>query len=167
MKIFFGPKKFFRQNFFSDLKFFSVPKLFSGQNFFSDTRFCPTQKNFQTQNYFYPKINFNENDLLREKIELLYLRILELAMAKVLLKLEFDTEDQVLLLKCVIRILWNFHVCLKIYITVVSFHIFQVCLLGCFEKQKVVQIKPIMGLWLCLYLQRLQKKFQEFRGFLC
>ena len=39
---------------------------------------------------------FNENDLLREKTELLYLRISKLAMAKVLLKLEFDTEDQVL-----------------------------------------------------------------------
>ena len=43
-------------------------------------------------------MNFNENDLLREKTELLYLRISELARAKVLLKLEFDTEDQVLFL---------------------------------------------------------------------
>ena len=43
-------------------------------------------------------MNFNENDLLREKTELLYLRILKLARAKVLLKLEFDAEDQVLLL---------------------------------------------------------------------
>ena len=41
-------------------------------------------------------MNFNENDLLREKTELLYFRILKLARAKVLLKLEFDTEDQVL-----------------------------------------------------------------------
>ena len=41
-------------------------------------------------------MNFNENDLLREKTELLYLRISKLARAKVLLKLEFDTEDQVL-----------------------------------------------------------------------
>ena len=41
-------------------------------------------------------MNFNENDLLREKTELLYLRISKLARAKALLKLEFDTEDQVL-----------------------------------------------------------------------
>ena len=41
-------------------------------------------------------MNFNENDLLREKTELLYLRISELERAKVLLELEFDTEDQVL-----------------------------------------------------------------------
>ena len=41
-------------------------------------------------------MNFNENDLLREKTELLYLRISKLARAKVLLTLEFDTEDHVL-----------------------------------------------------------------------
>ena len=41
-------------------------------------------------------MNFNENYLLIEKTELLYLRISKLARAKVLLKLEFDTEDQVL-----------------------------------------------------------------------
>ena len=45
-------------------------------------------------------MNFNEHDLLREKTELLFLRILKLARAKVLLKLEFDTEDQVLFTKC-------------------------------------------------------------------
>ena len=39
--------------------------------------------------------------------------------------------------------------------------------LGCAKKQKFVQIKPILGLWLSLYLKRHQKKFQEFRGFLC
>ena len=45
-------------------------------------------------------MNFNENDLLREKTELLYLRLRlsKLERAKVLIKLEFDTEDQVLLL---------------------------------------------------------------------
>ena len=43
-------------------------------------------------------MNFNENDLWREKTKLLYLRISKLAKAKVLLKLEFDTEDQVLFL---------------------------------------------------------------------
>ena len=40
-------------------------------------------------------MNFNENDLFREKTELLYLRILKLERAKVLLTLEFDNEDQV------------------------------------------------------------------------
>ena len=43
-------------------------------------------------------MNFDENDIFREKTELLYLRISKLARAKVLLKLEFDTEDQVLFL---------------------------------------------------------------------
>ena len=41
-------------------------------------------------------MNFNEQNLLKEKTEPLYLRISKLARAKVLLKLEFDTEDQVL-----------------------------------------------------------------------
>ena len=41
-------------------------------------------------------MNLNEHDLLREKTELLYFRISKLARAKVLLKLEFGTEDQVL-----------------------------------------------------------------------
>ena len=41
-------------------------------------------------------MNFDENDIFREKTELLYLRISKLARAKVLLKLEFDTEDLVL-----------------------------------------------------------------------
>ena len=41
-------------------------------------------------------MNFNEKDLLREKTELLYLRISKLSRAKVLIELEFDTEDQVL-----------------------------------------------------------------------
>ena len=47
-------------------------------------------------------MKFNENNLLREKTELLYLRISKLARAKVLLKLEFDTEDQVLLFVLVV-----------------------------------------------------------------
>ena len=40
-------------------------------------------------------MNFNENDLWRDKTELLNLRLSKLPSAKVLLKLEFDTEDQV------------------------------------------------------------------------
>ena len=41
-------------------------------------------------------MKFNENDLLRDKTELLNLRLSKLPSTKVLLKLEFDTEDQVL-----------------------------------------------------------------------
>ena len=43
-------------------------------------------------------MNFNENDLGRDKTELLNLRLSKLPNAKVLLKLEFDTKDQVLFL---------------------------------------------------------------------
>ena len=45
-------------------------------------------------------MNFNENDLRGDKTELLILRLSKLPSAKVLLKLEFDTEDQVLLAIC-------------------------------------------------------------------
>ena len=41
-------------------------------------------------------MNFNGNDLWRNKTELLNLRLTKLHITKVLLKLEFDTEDQVL-----------------------------------------------------------------------
>ena len=41
-------------------------------------------------------MNFNENDLWRDKTEQMNLRLSKLPSAKVLLKLEFDTEDQVL-----------------------------------------------------------------------
>ena len=43
-----------------------------------------------------PKMNFNENDLWKDKTELLNLILSKLTSTKVLLKLEFDTEDQVL-----------------------------------------------------------------------
>ena len=39
---------------------------------------------------------YNENDVWREKPELLNLKLSKLARAKVLLKLEFDTKDHVL-----------------------------------------------------------------------
>ena len=42
-------------------------------------------------------MNFNENDLLREKTEFLYLRISKLARDKA--EVEFDYEDQVLLVE--------------------------------------------------------------------
>ena len=41
-------------------------------------------------------MNFNENDLWRDKTKLLNLRISKLHSAVVLLKLEFDTDEQVL-----------------------------------------------------------------------
>ena len=41
-------------------------------------------------------MNFNENDLWRDETKLLKLRFSKLRSAKVLLKLEFDTKDQVL-----------------------------------------------------------------------
>ena len=43
-------------------------------------------------------MNFNENYLWRNKTKLLNLRFSKLHSAKVLLKLEFDTKDQVLFL---------------------------------------------------------------------
>ena len=49
-------------------------------------------------------MNFNENDFKRDKTERLNLRLSKLTSAKVLLKLEFDTEDQVLLDFILIRI---------------------------------------------------------------
>ena len=52
-----------------------------------------TQNFFQTQNFFWPKMNFDENYLWRDKTNS---RLSKLPSAKVLLKLEFDTEDQVL-----------------------------------------------------------------------
>ena len=44
-------------------------------------------------------MNFNENDLWRDKTEVLNLRLSKLPGEKVLLKLEFDNENQVLLIK--------------------------------------------------------------------
>ena len=41
-------------------------------------------------------MNFNENDVWREETNLLNFKLSKLARAKVFLKLEFDTEDQVL-----------------------------------------------------------------------
>ena len=41
-------------------------------------------------------MNFNENDPWRDKTELLNFRLSKLPNTKVLLHLEFDTEDQVL-----------------------------------------------------------------------
>ena len=41
-------------------------------------------------------MNFGENDVWREKTKLPNFKLSKLARAKVFLKLEFDTEDQVL-----------------------------------------------------------------------
>ena len=50
-------------------------------------------------------MNFSENDAWREKTKLPNFKLSKLARAKVLLKLEFDTEDQVLLNSFFIKIL--------------------------------------------------------------
>ena len=80
---------FFKPQIFFVTKFLLDPNFFRTQHFFLDPKF------FQTQNFFWPKMNFNENDLWRKKTELLYLRLSKLARAKVLFKLEFDTEDHI------------------------------------------------------------------------
>ena len=41
-------------------------------------------------------MNFNKNDLMRDKTKFWNLRFSKLHGAKVLLKLEFDTKDQIL-----------------------------------------------------------------------
>ena len=60
------------------MQIFVRPKIFLGTKIFSDP-------------------NFNEIDLLRDKTELLNSRLSKLPSTKDLLKLEFDTKDQVLL----------------------------------------------------------------------
>ena len=87
----FYPKKFLDQIFFWCSNFFFHLKIFLGTQIF----FRPTF--FQTQNFFWPKINFIENDLWRDKTELLSLRLSKQPSTKVLLKLELDTKDQVML----------------------------------------------------------------------
>ena len=65
----------------------------------------PNQSFFETQNYFLPKMNFNENYLLRDKTKILNLRFSKLHSVKVLLKQEFDLKDQVLLYTIVVSLL--------------------------------------------------------------
>ena len=81
---------YFRQHFFAP-NFFR-PKFFLDLNFFPDQNFFSTQKIFLT--HFFQ----TQNDVWREKTKLLNFKLSKLARAKVLLKLEFDTEDQVLFL---------------------------------------------------------------------
>ena len=76
----------------SDSKILLEPNILWNQNFF----FGPNIFLFKT--FFWPKISFNKNYLWRDKTERLNLRLSKLPSAKVLLKLEFDTKDQVLLL---------------------------------------------------------------------
>ena len=71
-----------------------LTKNFLYQNFFSDSKYFLTGDFFQTLNLFRLKM---KDDLWREKTELLNLRLSKLATVNVSLKLEFDTEDQVLL----------------------------------------------------------------------
>ena len=113
-QIFFGPKFFSDSNFldpkfFADINFFFRPKNFSGPknlfrpqnlfgpNIFFRPNFFFRPKTFQTQHFIGPKMNFNENDLWGNKTGLLNLRLSKLPSSKILLKLEFDTKDQVLM----------------------------------------------------------------------
>ena len=97
-KISLGPKISLDPQFFLDPIFFWNKQFFFNQNIFLTRHFFQTQNFFQTKNFFSPKTNFNENDLWRDKTELLNLRLSKLPSLKVLLKLELDTKDQVLLL---------------------------------------------------------------------
>ena len=121
----FGPKfltqNFFRPKIISGPTFFLIQKFVWPQNFFQTQNFFPTQKFVQTQNFFKPKFfcgpkffsrpkflsdpnNFwthfyfqTQNDVWREKTKLLNFKLSNnWQRAKVLLKVEFDTEDQVL-----------------------------------------------------------------------
>ena len=72
-------------------------QIFVGPKFFSEPKSFSDSKSFFGLIFFRPKLNFNENDVWREKTDLLNLKLSKLARAKGLLKLEFDTKDQVLL----------------------------------------------------------------------
>ena len=72
LKSFLGPTFFWGPNCFWDPKLFWEPKFFGNQNY------------FLKQNFFRPQFILN-------------LRLSKLPNVKILLKLEFDTEDQVLL----------------------------------------------------------------------
>ena len=116
--IFFSDSKFFYtqnfcvnqnsfwiQNFFktqNSTKYFSWTQNFFGTQIFWTSNIFQAQSFFRPNifadpNFFWPKMNFNENDLWRDKTELLNLRLSKRPSAKVLLKLEFDNKDQVLL----------------------------------------------------------------------
>ena len=80
---------FWTQNSFW-IEIFLNQQFFWTKIFFSDPTFCSDPK------FFWPKMNFNENDFWRDNTEFLNLRLSKLPSTKVLLKVEFDTEDQVL-----------------------------------------------------------------------
>ena len=127
---FFGPKifsdqsfvfkpKFFQAQFFFVPKFFSDPTFISGPNFFGpkiflDPKFFLGQNFFPNKNFFLSQNNFWTHFFLRPKTmfggrkqSCWSLIFLNWQMAKVLLKLEFDTEDQVLLLVNDLFIAWT------------------------------------------------------------
>ena len=74
-----------------DPKFFLDPKFF-----FQDQIFFQDQNFFLTKNDFWTCFFQTQNDVWREKTKLLNFKLSKLAKGKGLLKLEFDTEDQVL-----------------------------------------------------------------------
>ena len=77
-KFSFRPNIFFRlkncshpnfSKYFLTPKFFLKPHVFQNQDFFWPKIIFGTQFFFQTQNFFRPKMNFNENNVWREKTE--------------------------------------------------------------------------------------------------
>ena len=77
--------------FFSGPKIFSDPKFFCGHKILSDPKKFLDPKFFRTQNELQRKRSLEG----KNRVQSLWLS--KLARAKVLFKLEFDTEDQVLL----------------------------------------------------------------------
>ena len=110
---FFGPKCYFRPKFFSDPKFFFTknffgPEIFFDPKFFLDPTFFQVQNFFWATTFFLTKIFFwhkmifgliflRPKTIFRGRKQSFWsLNFLNWQRAKVLLKPEFDTEDQVL-----------------------------------------------------------------------
>ena len=92
-KTFFGPKIFLPKFFFRPNIFFQpkLTQIFYGEIFFSNQNFLLTQNNLWTHFFPIPKTMFGGR-----KQSFGTLSFLNWQRAKILLKLEFDTEDQVL-----------------------------------------------------------------------
>ena len=90
--------KFFQTQIFFVPKFFSDPNFISGPNFFGPKilfDFFPNQIFFLTQNNFWTNFFSDPKRCLEGEN-----KASNWQRAKVLLKLEFDTEDQVLFISC-------------------------------------------------------------------
>ena len=87
--------KFFRTIFFSDPKSFSSPICFSDPKLFSDLKISWLKRTFN-ENVYLVYLRRLQLYSWVQKTELLNLRLSKLARAKVLVRLEFDTKNQVL-----------------------------------------------------------------------